>query len=381
MPPWLCSSCARRSCAGASCSCVVVVRRRAVRRGRRASCVVLARPPRIAAERRRRPSPSSIQPPIATIETAATTGADRRRGPAAGPLRPDDQRGEDEDAERVRERDRQPEPGRVERRPARPDEVGGHQRLAVAGRQRVAGAQGRGGQDRDQQDERREVGGAEDRRQVAAGHATGHPGGRGRTAVGAATGGRRRRRRRRWRGDGRHLARPRQRRRVGDVERRERRPAGRGDDRDRRVRERLGQQVRSDRRSAGPSVLVRSAPSTAGQRDAGAGHHDLAPAEPLGEGRVGVADPRAAARGPRAAREAAHDAHRRQPADPRRERQPGLGQGEVRRAPSTRRCQRRLERVAGGHPPGIGLRRRRPRRRRRCRSRDAPGRSGSRPGR
>ena len=96
------------------------------------------------------------------------------------PSGPDHQGGEDQDAERVRERDRQPEPRGVERRPARPDEVGGHQRLAVAGRQRVAGAERGGGQDRDQQDERREVGGAEDRGQVAAGHAAGDPGGRGR---------------------------------------------------------------------------------------------------------------------------------------------------------------------------------------------------------
>ena len=58
--------------------------------------------------------------------------------------------------------------------PARPDEVGGHQRLAVPGRQGMPGAEGGRGQQRHQQDERREVGRAEDRRQVAALDAAGH---------------------------------------------------------------------------------------------------------------------------------------------------------------------------------------------------------------
>ena len=51
--------------------------------------------------------------------------------------------------------------------PARPDEVGGHQGLAVAGRERVAGAEADRGQQREQQHDRGEVGGAEDRRQLA----------------------------------------------------------------------------------------------------------------------------------------------------------------------------------------------------------------------
>ena len=136
-----------------SWSWLVVVRRAVRMRVRRAR----PRPPRI--RQRRRPSLTSIQPPIATIEIAATTGADRTTTSGGrNPCGADDERGKDEDPERVRDRHRQPEADGVERRPARPDEVGGHQRLAVARRQRVAGAEGGRGQERDEQDERRQVG-------------------------------------------------------------------------------------------------------------------------------------------------------------------------------------------------------------------------------
>ena len=87
----------------------------------------------------------------------------RDRGPAVEGLgrqdaaeRDDDGR-EDDDPERVRHGHAQPERHRVDRRPAGADEVGTHQRLAVARRQGVPGAEGHGRDERAEEDERGEV--------------------------------------------------------------------------------------------------------------------------------------------------------------------------------------------------------------------------------
>ena len=121
------------------------------------------------------PTPALAEQHPATDRHDRDGGDDRRRADdrvrRQEPLRADHDRRQHEDPERVRDRHRQPESGGVERRPARPDEVGRHERLAVAGRQGVPGPERARGQDRDQQHDRRQVGRAEDRRQLAAGHA------------------------------------------------------------------------------------------------------------------------------------------------------------------------------------------------------------------
>jgi hypothetical protein len=73
------------------------------------------------ARRRRRPSANSIQPPIARIEIAATTGAAfTTRSGGSSSLGADHEGRQDEDADGVRQRHRQPQPGGMERRPAGP---------------------------------------------------------------------------------------------------------------------------------------------------------------------------------------------------------------------------------------------------------------------
>ena len=82
-------------------------------------------------------------------------------------LRADDEARQHEDPERVRDRDREPKADGVKRRAARADKIGRHQRLAVPGRQGMAGAQAESGQDR----QRARTGSgrlAEDRRQLPA---------------------------------------------------------------------------------------------------------------------------------------------------------------------------------------------------------------------
>ncbi len=91
----------------------------------------------------------------------------------------------------------QPEPGGVPDRPSRPDEIGRHERLAVPGCQGVPGAQGHGEEDRGQDDQRRQLGAAEQVGDVA--HASRHHGRRN----GRRCAGRDRRRRRRSRRSGR----------------------------------------------------------------------------------------------------------------------------------------------------------------------------------
>ena len=141
-------------------------RARARRRGRGRSAWAAAA---CRAARRFRTSARSIQPPSPAIVTAAIAGAARTTTSGARrPCAPDHERGDDEDPQRVRHRDRQAQPNRVDRRSARPDEVRRHQGLAVAGRQGVARAEGERGRDREEQDERGEVALAEDRRHVAA---------------------------------------------------------------------------------------------------------------------------------------------------------------------------------------------------------------------
>ena len=139
-PPWLCSrrSCAARGrCAGRAC-----------RAGAPWSCAcswscswVCAGFVRARAARQRRTSATSIQPPTTTIDTAAMIGrrADDDVGRNAAPprRRPARARGSRPCARRT-PRARDPARGAG---PARPDEVGGHEGLAVARRQGVAGAE------------------------------------------------------------------------------------------------------------------------------------------------------------------------------------------------------------------------------------------------
>ncbi len=230
----------------------------------------------------------------------------------------------------MRQRHRQAQAGRVERRPARPDEVGGHQGLAVTGRQGVAGPERGGGQDRHEQDERREVRRAEDRGQVAAPDTARHgAGGRGGDRDGRC------RRRERATGWGRRAGHGRDRRgagqrcRVRDVEGGQGRTTGRGDDGHGPVVESLGQQVRrvvgqAQRRAGRPQLA-----GGGGQGHAGAGGHDLAPAEAIGRRAVRVRDP-AAGRQRSGQRhvEATHHPHRGEAADAGREREPRLVEDE-----------------------------------------------------
>ena len=121
-PPWECSS-------GCSWSCSVVVARDRAR-----GAVGVARSARVAEPRgtaSSRRSPRS-SPPTTTGAARATTSG------GSNPCAPTTRRSQHEDAERVGDRHRQPETRRVERRTAGPDEVGRHQRLAVAGRQGMA---------------------------------------------------------------------------------------------------------------------------------------------------------------------------------------------------------------------------------------------------
>ena len=122
------------------------------------------------------------------------------------------------------------------------------------------------------------------------------------------------------------------------------------------VRQGLGQEVRR----VGPQpVRRRGRPQLTlgrGQGHAGPGRDDLAPAEPVGVGRVREGD-----RGPGSQRriqrraEAAHDPHRVQPADAGREGQPGLVEDERLPRPVDAQRQARLEGSAGGRAPGVGL--------------------------
>ena len=82
-------------------------------------------------------------------------------------LRPDDHRGQGEDAERVRGADRQPEADRVHGCPAGADEVRGHQRLAMPRGQGVSGPERRGRRQRQQHHEGRQVRRLEEGRDLA----------------------------------------------------------------------------------------------------------------------------------------------------------------------------------------------------------------------
>ena len=178
MPPWLCRPAAAGSCSEeSSClpwasACVVVLLVLV-----RVLVVVLGRVGRASAMR---PAPAfrlGHDHPAADGEDR--DGRDHRRCPndevrRQDPLRTDDQRGEDQDPDGVRQRHRQAQPGRMKRRSARADEIRRHQRLAMAGRQCVTRAKGRGGQQRDEQDDRRQVRGSEDRGQLTARNAAGN---------------------------------------------------------------------------------------------------------------------------------------------------------------------------------------------------------------
>ena len=124
-PPWLCSPAgawASRSVVLVRVDVVVPVRRdRADGRAR-----ARARGPRAAAadalrgRATRRISERSIQPPMATIEMAATTGAPRTTASGARTSwRADDQGRQHEDPDRVRHRHGQAKPGGMPDRPAR----------------------------------------------------------------------------------------------------------------------------------------------------------------------------------------------------------------------------------------------------------------------
>ena len=90
--------------------------------------------PRRPASSRRSPGSRSPPRPAPTARRHRATARPRRRSTSAART---------QDPERVRQRHRQPEADGMDGRPARPDQVGGHQGLAVAGRQRVAGPEAR----------------------------------------------------------------------------------------------------------------------------------------------------------------------------------------------------------------------------------------------
>ena len=235
----------------------------------------------------------------------------------------------------------------MERRPARPDEVGRHQRLAVPGRQGVTGPQRGRRQDRHEQDDRRQVRGPEDRRQVAAAHAARHgcdigrrrgarrpPTGTAAAGSVAASGGSRL--------TGSTSPAPGTGVASGMSNGGSVGPARRDDDRrppcpsSAWVSRFVGYAVepagrrRGSQRAAGP-----------GDRHAGTLDHDLAPAEAIGERRSAKARRAPAASGASQRRgEAAHEAHRRQPADAGRERQTGLVERERQWSSVQRQAQR-----------------------------------------
>ena len=201
------------------------------------------------------------------------------------------------------------------------------------------------------------------------------------TAVGRRPGPcRPRQSRRRWRGGRRHLARP----GSGDASAMSNAgsvgPPGVATIATDVSAERLGQQVRRIGGQPGRRVLGSERAVAAGQRHRRARDHDLAPAEPLAEGRVGVVDRVPAAIGPVSTRKP-HTMRivDRPPTPGGNVRPASVSVSSTRRrrpsAPATARDRRR--RSPGRHRSP----RRRPRRRHRCRSRDAPGRSGSPPGR
>ena len=278
----------------------------------------------------------------AADEDDGARGKDRR-GPdhhigRQEPLGADDHRRQGQDAERVRDRDRQTETDGVEWRAAGADQVGGHQRLAVAGREGMPGAECEGREDRCQEDERREVGRSQDRWQIAGQHPTRD---RRLRVLGRFDGECRDR-------DGRGL-----RRRLH----RDRDARGCRGEGDGPVIERLAEQVRRVRRQT-------SRPGRRPERRAVEGYprsirDDLAPADPLRIGTVRERDRRGGRQGRRQSRGVrALEPHRGQAAGAGREgesggadrqRHPVIGDTQVER-PGQRRARGRLRdvRLGGG---------------------------------
>ncbi len=312
-----------------------------------------------ATRRRRRSSASSIQPPIATIEIAATTGAARTtRSGASTPCAPSDERRQHEDPDGVRHAHRQPESDRMERPAARADEVRRHQRLAMPRGQGMARTEGGRRQQRHEQDHGRQVGRAEDRWQVPGPDATRH--------AGHGHGARDRTRRRRCARLGRHAC-PVDRARVRDIEWRQRRSAQRRDHRHRglgeRPREQVGRVARSTVRRRSPSAGAPPSaaatetpdPTTTISRQPSRSAYDVSANETVVPLVSGVGEVHA---------EAADLAHRREAARARRERQSSLGQGQglgSARSP-TRRSRDAAEDLAADRPRRHRSPRRRPRR-------------------
>ncbi len=145
--------------------------------------------------------------------------------------------------------------------------------------------------------------------------------------------------------------------RVGDGEGRELRAARRGTEDESGVGQRRRDQVGRVGRESMRHARVAHEAVDRSERDTGAVGHDLAPADPLGERSIGVADLDAGVGDRRRQHrfEGTDLAHRREAADTRRERQPRLERLEPQRRTPGRQVDRARDRPASSHPAGVDL--------------------------
>ena len=208
--------------------------------------------------------------------------------------------------------------------------------------------------ERDQKDKRRQIGLAEDRRNVAAPDPARHDGrldrcGRVRTRRGRRRGGR----------DGRGSARFRRAHRLGirHVKGREGRTADGRLDHERVVRQRGGDAVLGIRQQSAGQRLGAQVAVDRAQGHPGPGRDDLAPAEPLRVRTLGERDRHG--RRPdlltEPCLERAHLAHRRQATGAQRERQARFGEAEVERSAIDRQGDRPADLVAGCQATSLDL--------------------------